>query len=66
MGAVAGVIMAFFYRKSGPQAKVYEWADEDEDEEFEEFETSENQPTENSENPKEPENTISYHYKEKE
>jgi membrane associated rhomboid family serine protease len=65
MGAVAGVIMAVYYRKSGPQAKVYEWADEDEDEESDEFDNSENPPLENTENPGEPGNTISYHYKEK-
>ncbi len=32
MGFVAGVILAYAYRKSGPQVKKYEWPDEDEDE----------------------------------
>ncbi len=35
-GLVAGVSLAFYYRKEGPQRKKYEWEDEDEDEEEEE------------------------------
>lgn len=31
MGAIAGIILAFGYRDVGPQRKVYEWPDEDED-----------------------------------
>lgn len=32
MGIVAGVVLAVFYRKSGPQRTVYEWENEEEDE----------------------------------
>lgn len=31
MGAVAGFVMALYYRKSGPQPKQYDWEDEEED-----------------------------------
>ncbi|MDP4282005.1 MAG: rhomboid family intramembrane serine protease [Bacteroidota bacterium] len=31
MGIVAGIILAFYYRHSGPKRKVYEWEDEDDD-----------------------------------
>jgi membrane associated rhomboid family serine protease len=66
MGAVAGVIMAVYYRKSGPQAKVYEWADEDEGEEYEYPDDQPLSEPENQDKPEEPGNTVSYHYKEKE
>lgn len=29
-GLISGVILAFYYRKEGPQRKVYDWEDEDE------------------------------------
>lgn len=32
-GMVAGIILAFYYRKEGPQRKIYEWELEEEDEE---------------------------------
>lgn len=32
-GLVAGVSLAFYYRKEGPQRKKYEWEDEDDEEE---------------------------------
>jgi len=32
-GLIAGVAMAFYYRKEGPQRKKYEWEDEEEEEE---------------------------------
>lgn len=32
MGAIAGVILGIYYRKTGPQAKVYDWDDEEDDE----------------------------------
>jgi membrane associated rhomboid family serine protease len=32
MGAIAGVLLGIYYRKAGPQAKVYDWGEEDEDE----------------------------------
>jgi membrane associated rhomboid family serine protease len=31
MGLLAGAVLAFYYRKSGPQRKPYEWEDEEED-----------------------------------
>lgn len=31
MGALAGLVIAVAYRREGPQRKVYEWPDEDED-----------------------------------
>ena len=32
-GALAGVLVAFNYRKEGPQRRVYHWDDEDDEEE---------------------------------
>ena len=37
-GLVAGFVLAFFYKKKGPQRKLYSWELEDEDDEFEKFE----------------------------
>jgi len=36
MGALAGVILAWYYRKSGPRAEKYQWDEEDEDEDEDE------------------------------
>lgn len=33
-GAIAGILVAFNYRKEGPQRKIYQWPDEDEEEGF--------------------------------
>jgi membrane associated rhomboid family serine protease len=33
MGLLAGMILAFYYRKSGPQRKTYEWEDENDEDE---------------------------------
>ena len=41
LGGVAGILIAFGYRETGPQRKVYQW---DEDENEEEMEFSENEP----------------------
>jgi len=42
MGLLAGSILAFYYRKSGPQRKIYEWEeDEEEDERAEELPSDE-------------------------
>jgi len=38
MGFMSGIILAFWFRKSGPQRKVYEWDDEPGDEDYEWFE----------------------------
>jgi hypothetical protein len=32
MGLISGLILAFWYRKSGPRRKIYEWEDEEDDE----------------------------------
>lgn len=32
MGLLSGVLLAIYYRKSGPQKKVYQWNDEEEEE----------------------------------
>ena len=37
MGLLAGLILAIYYRKSGPQRKKYEWEDEDDDNHEEEW-----------------------------
>lgn len=60
-GALAGVLVAFNYRKEGPQRRVYHWDEEDDDE----------TPTEDSEsiekdNPSPPDDfRVNYIYKEK-
>jgi len=36
MGAIAGLVLAFYYRDRGPKRKIYSWEFEDEDEEDEE------------------------------
>jgi membrane associated rhomboid family serine protease len=33
MGLLAGIVLAIYFRKSGPQRKKYEWEDEDSDNE---------------------------------
>ncbi len=37
MGMLAGILLAFFFRKEGPQRKVYDWELEEADEEEKEF-----------------------------
>lgn len=37
MGAIAGIVLAFYYRDRGPGRKIYSWEFEEEDEETEEF-----------------------------
>lgn len=37
MGIVAGLILSYAYKDSGPQKKVYDWPDEDEEEETPEW-----------------------------
>lgn len=36
LGSISGLVLAIYYRKYGPQKKIYEWELEDEDEEEEE------------------------------
>lgn len=55
-GAVAGILVAFNYRKEGPQRKIYQWPDEDEDELF---------PDEEEEPPAQNPISINFIYKEK-
>ena len=35
MGGIAGIILAVYYRKDGPQPKKYDWGDEGEEDEDE-------------------------------
>lgn len=67
-GAIAGVLVAFNYRKEGPQRRIYEWPEEDDnDEQVSEF--SEEQITDlpnDQLNPQPPVITITYVYKNKE
>ncbi len=49
MGILAGVILAIFYRKAGPQRKVYDWDEDDEDDDPSAYQDDEN--PENSETP---------------
>ena len=44
MGILAGVILAIFYRKAGPQRKVYEWEEEDEEDSINYHEEEEYKP----------------------
>jgi membrane associated rhomboid family serine protease len=37
MGAIAGIVLAFYYRDRGPGRKIYSWEFEEEDEETDEF-----------------------------
>ena len=57
-GAVAGILVAFNYRKEGPQRKIYQWPDEDEDED-------ELIPDEEEEPPAQNPISINFIYKEK-
>jgi membrane associated rhomboid family serine protease len=36
MGAIAGMILAIYYRESGPRRKIYSWEFEDEEEDLDE------------------------------
>ncbi len=45
LGSLAGVITAFYYRKEGPQAKKFEWGDEEEDDGEWKIEDENNQDT---------------------
>lgn len=59
MGILAGVVLAIFYRKAGPQRKQYEWeTEEDEDEGSDTFENND-QGSNSKSGP-----DIHYHYKE--
>ena len=49
MGAIAGVLLGIYHRKAGPQAKVYDWDEEDEDEMNDEIEVKiEDEPNKSS------------------
>ncbi|MCD6661180.1 MAG: rhomboid family intramembrane serine protease [Lentimicrobium sp.] len=62
MGAIAGVLFAFYFRQAGPQARVYEWDEEDEDDEND-FYPETDKDNENKENNPNTDRTINYHYK---
>jgi membrane associated rhomboid family serine protease len=62
MGFISGVILAFYFRKYGPQRKKYDWEDEEEDE----TDDNDNGPSnpDDQSGGKDDENlTITYHYK---
>lgn len=61
-GAIAGVLVAFNYRKEGPQRKVYEWPDEDD--ETEEINNAVNE-DQDLQPPPTDQITINFIYKEK-
>ncbi|MBW6489736.1 MAG: rhomboid family intramembrane serine protease [Lentimicrobium sp.] len=64
MGAVAGVLLAVYYRKTGPQAKVYHWDEEEEEEDdFSDTGTPGGETKPEPESSKSKENSIIYHYK---
>lgn len=65
-GAIAGVLIAYNYRKEGPQRRVYHWDDEDEQEIPENFydESATSSDTEQNQQPNEV--RITYVYKKKE
>lgn len=60
-GALAGVLVAFNYRKEGPKPRVYEWPEEDDDDETSDEENAEMPPEKNPEN----DLRINFIYKEK-
>jgi membrane associated rhomboid family serine protease len=65
MGILAGVILAIYYRKSGPQRKVYDWEEEEGDDIADEPE--DDTPGNKPDDPPVPGNQppeIHYHYKE--
>lgn len=67
MGAIAGVLLAFYFRKTGPQAKVYEWDEEEEDDEEVGLSESPDADIQSESGPGETkENTLIYHYKREE
>ncbi|MBL7933923.1 MAG: rhomboid family intramembrane serine protease [Bacteroidia bacterium] len=58
-GLIAGILVAFNYRREGPQRKVYQWEeDDDDDENPADFNTMQD-------NPDQQNFTFQYHYKEK-
>ncbi len=67
-GAIAGVLVAFNYRKEGPKPRVYEWEDEEEDEPENAGLTEAEEIPGNDQSPPPPQNgiTINFIYKEKE
>lgn len=64
-GFVSGVILAFFYRKEGPQPDIYEWEDDDEDEENEDENQSGEQPYWDVPEPDKKDLTVVYRFRRK-
>ncbi|GAB1403861.1 MAG: rhomboid family intramembrane serine protease [Lentimicrobiaceae bacterium] len=70
MGAIAGILLAFYYRQNGPQPKKYSWELEDEEETDIPYDIhNDDEPTGLAPPPKNPgfhtsnqKNTIIYHY----
>jgi membrane associated rhomboid family serine protease len=66
-GALAGVLVAFNYRKEGPQRRVYQWADEDDnDDSYLIIQNEIMEAEKEKQEPKAPDEiTVNYIYKEK-
>jgi membrane associated rhomboid family serine protease len=65
LGGVAGILIAFGYREAGPQRKVYQWDEDDEEMEYIEedpAETKENTSVNESPKPEEPANPVNVNY----
>ena len=60
-GAIAGIILAYIYRKEGPQKKKYDWEDEDDDGDVDDEDGYWNQKDESSKTV-----TVNYNYKDRE
>lgn len=57
-GAIAGVLVAYNYRKEGPQRRTYEWENEDDNDEDDTFYMGEEEP----QNPQQENINIHYHF----
>lgn len=63
-GAIAGLLVAFNYRKEGPQRKRYDWENDSDVEEYENDEVSDNVNEDLTDLPSEDQFQIRYHYRE--
>jgi membrane associated rhomboid family serine protease len=65
MGLLSGAVLAVYYRKSGPQRKVYDWENEEEDEEDDGNEGFPEDPPPDEPTPADNPPRINYEYKER-
>lgn len=56
-GAISGLMVAYNYRKEGPQRREYEWENESDEDNNDDYLNNEEQPNTN-----EPNTTINYHF----